>query len=363
MSIASILLTCGLSLAGGAVDQGDEPGPLPDRPTSIHEFLALDYRPAVVAHRGLSAHRPENTLAAVRAAIAVGADVVEVDVTLTVDGHVVVIHDETVDRTTNAAGPVSEYTLAELQRLDAGSWFSPEWANERIPTLAQVLDTTNGKILLNIEIKSEAVGSRVEGGIVEKVVRLVNDRGMTDQVVVSSFEPRALVQTRAVDPHIVTASLFNKNIHHGMDPVDVVDAAGSKALVMSRKRITARIVERCRTLGIPVGVYTVNEERLMRRMIRMQVHALFTDDAELLMRVIRDEVISSPLDALHPPVGDVPQRPDGGDSQMVTSFCRDHGPEHDHQHGHVKYGVPLPEHDSGWRSRRPNARGGQKKVF
>ena len=207
---------------------------LADRPTSIAEFLALDARTAVIAHRGFSGTRPENTLAAVKAAIEVGADMVEVDVTLTSDGQVVCIHDDTVNRTTNGSGPVTGYTLDELRRLDAGGWFSPEYAGEKIPTMAEVLELSRGRILVNIEIKSEVVTDQAEGGIAEKVVRLLHELKMTDQVIVLSFDPRALEQVRAADPGLVTASLFNKDIHRGWEPSDVVKPVDSKALNISR---------------------------------------------------------------------------------------------------------------------------------
>ena len=106
---------------------------------------------------------------------------VEIDVTLTVDDHIVVIHDETLDRTTNGGGEVSDFTLAELQQLDAGAWFAPRFTGERIPTLDAVLDEIEGMILLNVEIKTEAV----DRGIVTKVASAIQRRRMIDQVVVS----------------------------------------------------------------------------------------------------------------------------------------------------------------------------------
>jgi glycerophosphoryl diester phosphodiesterase len=111
-----------------------------DRPTTIQEFYDTQARTRVIAHRGFSAAAPENTIAAVRAAIAVQADMVEIDVTLTADDSIVVIHDEILDRTTDGKGEVSRFTLAELKQLDAGSWFDPSFAGEPIPTLDQVLD-------------------------------------------------------------------------------------------------------------------------------------------------------------------------------------------------------------------------------
>ena len=151
-----------------------------DRPATIDEFLAPGGRTWVIAHRGFSGRAPENTLAAISEAIAIGADMAEIDVTLTADDRVVVIHDETLDRTTNGAGRVADHGFDEIRNLDAGSWFAPQFAGEKVPTLEEILDTVKGRILLNVEIKSEAVGR----GISDKVAAAIRHRGMADQVIV-----------------------------------------------------------------------------------------------------------------------------------------------------------------------------------
>ena len=125
-----------------------------DRAATIDDFLRLGERPRVIAHRGFSGVAPENTLAAFRRAIEIGADMIEVDVALTGDGHVVCLHDETLDRTTDGQGLLAAATFEEVRRLDAGSWFAPELAGEKVPTLAEVLDLARGRILVNVEIKS-----------------------------------------------------------------------------------------------------------------------------------------------------------------------------------------------------------------
>jgi glycerophosphoryl diester phosphodiesterase len=283
-------LICGLSLVVGSVAQGDVPEPVQDRPTTIAEFTEMRTRPIVIAHRGFSAEAPENTLAAVRAAIATGADMVEVDVTLTADGEVVVIHDDTLDRTTDGSGKVAEHTLDQLLRLDAGSWFARRFRGERIPSLAQVLDEIRGRILINVEVKPEAVGEAVEGGIAEKVVRLITEREMKDQVIVSSFEPRALLQIDEIDPEIATASLYNEELHRDMDPLAIVGAVGARALNLSQDQATSAIVERCQQNQIQVGVYTANRAKSMRRLIRMDVDAIFTDHPDRLIEVLREEL-------------------------------------------------------------------------
>ncbi len=212
-----------------------------DRPATIEEFYDSSARTRVIAHRGFSSAAPENTIAAVRAAIEIQADMVEIDVTLTADGHIVVIHDETLDRTTNGERPGFRLHLAELQRLDAGSWFAPRFAGERIPTLDAVLDEVEGRILLNVEIKSEAV----DRGIVAKVASAIRRRGMIDQVVVSSFSPTALEQMHSEAPEIRTAVLYNTKFHKGQDAVEIVTDLGASVFNIKRQRLTKKMMRRC----------------------------------------------------------------------------------------------------------------------
>jgi len=244
--------------------------------------MRLDSRTRVVAHRGFSAQAPENTVAAIRRAIEIGADMAEFDVTVTADGHVICLHDETLDRTTDGRGAATDRTLAEIRRLDAGSWFAAEFAGEPVPTLAEMLDVADGRILLNVEIKPEAVSH----GVVDAVARLIRDRKMVDRVVVSSFAPEALRQMKVIAPEIVTISLFNDELHDGRDPLEIVMEVGSRGLNLSADRATAELVGRCRAHGLPVGVYTVNSKRRMNRMIALGVHAIFTDRPDRLIGVL-----------------------------------------------------------------------------
>jgi glycerophosphoryl diester phosphodiesterase len=253
-----------------------------DRPTTIEEFYGPEAGMRIIAHRGFSGRAPENTLAAIREAIDIGADMAEIDVTLSSDGEIVVVHDETLQRTTNGSGPVSEHTLRELKELDAGSWFSPRFAAETIPTLEEVLTAVKGRILLNIEIKSEAV----EGGIAAKVVATVRRFEMTDQVVISSFAPTALEQVRGLSPDLVTAVLYKPEFHRGLDTVEIVGDLGASAFNIKRQRLTAKMLKRCGEHSIPVAVYTVNKKRHMRRMMRKGVAAIFTDHPDRGMEVL-----------------------------------------------------------------------------
>ncbi len=223
----------------------------------IEDFMKLGGPTRVIAHRGFSGAAPENTLAAFDKAIDVGAQQhVELE-HVRRDGRVVVIHDDTLDRTTDGEGEVAAFTLAELKKLDAGSWFSAEFAGERIPTLEEALRLAKGRILVNVEIKTEAVGY----GIVAKALELVEELDMKDAVVISSFDPKALSKARELDPEIRTASLFNAELQEEISP---------EAVRLER----------------PVAVYTVNEINEMERLIGLGVNAIFTDWPDRLLRVL-----------------------------------------------------------------------------
>ena len=250
-----------------------------DRPSTMEDFMDSDAPIRVIAHRGFSGRAPENTLIAIRRAIEVGADMVEIDVTMTGDGHVILLHDETLDRTTDGLGAPTDMTLDEIRRLDAGSWFAPEYAGEGVPTLDEALATVKGRILINVEIKSEAVSH----GVVPRVAAAIEEHGMIDQVVVSSFSPEALRLMKITDPTVVTASLFNKELHTGRDPLEIVQEVGSRGFNISAKRVTEAMIERCRTHGFPVAVYTVNEPGELRRLKDLGVNAVFTDHPDLMI--------------------------------------------------------------------------------
>jgi glycerophosphoryl diester phosphodiesterase len=263
-----------------------------DRPATIEEFYDSSARTRVIAHRGFSSAAPENTIAAVRAAIEIGADMAEIDVTLSADDHIVVIHDETLDRTTDGSGKVSDFTLAELQELDAGAWFAPRFAGEQIPSLDAVLNEVEGRILLNVEIKSEAV----ERGIVAKVASTIQRLGMVDQVVVSSFSPAALEQMHSEAPEIRTAVLYNTKFHKGQDAVEIVNDLGATVFNIKRQRLTKKMLRRCTENNIPVGIYTVNKPRRMRRLVKRGIDAIFTDHPDRLLEIMKPtpKAVSAP---------------------------------------------------------------------
>ncbi len=151
--------------------------------------------PVITGHRGFQERYPENTMASFAAAVEAGADVIEMDVHLTRDGVPVIIHDETVDRTTDGRGRVGEMLLKEIRQLDAGRWFGPQFAAERVPTLQEVLDRFGGRVVLNVEIKVyDESGPAVRGRVEREVVRMVAEKEIAGGVLVSSFDADILAR-------------------------------------------------------------------------------------------------------------------------------------------------------------------------
>ncbi len=181
-------------------------------------------RPILLGHRGAMACAPENTMASFAEGLRQGADMLELDVHLSADGEVVVIHDEWVDRTTDGHGRVPELTLAELKKLDAGSWFAPNFAGERIPTLEEVLAWARDKTPLAIEIKH---GQTPYLGIEEKVVQLVKKYDMVSRVIVISFDHKCLPRFKKLCPDLKTGILYVSRL---ADPVGAAAAARADSI-------------------------------------------------------------------------------------------------------------------------------------
>jgi glycerophosphoryl diester phosphodiesterase len=242
----------------------------------------------LIAHRGASGHAPENTLVAVRRAMEMRAEMVEVDILLSKDGIPLLLHDPSLDRTTNGSGVVSDYTVDELKLLDAGSWFGDQFAGERIPTVDELLELCKGKMALNLEIKTQAVTDTIEGGIVEKVVELVRRHGMERNVIFSSFDPRAIKHLKTIAPDIAGAILYDNRLYDGKHPVDIVSELGADAFNCHWRQVRPTLVDSLHEAGVPLNVYTVNVDTLMHQMLDMGVNGIFTDFPDVLLQVLRD---------------------------------------------------------------------------
>jgi glycerophosphoryl diester phosphodiesterase len=242
----------------------------------------------VIAHRGASAYFPENTLPSFEGAIALGADMVELDVQLTSDKEVVVFHDDKISRCTNGRGKIADYTLAQLVKLDAGSWYDKEFKDTRIPTLAEVLGVCKNKIAVNIEIKTEAVNKMFFGGIEEKSLKIVEQSGMNGHVVFSSFDPRAIMHLKQIDNTATAAVLFEKKLYGSKLPSDIMDSVGADAFNCSGSEFKNKWLANIKSNNIPVNIYTVNDEKNMRRFLKMGVSGIFTNNPDILKRVAAD---------------------------------------------------------------------------
>ncbi len=240
---------------------------------------------AVIAHRGASACYPENTLSAFRAAINMKADMVELDVQFTADREVVVFHDEQISRCTNGRGRVADYPFTRLRQLDAGAWFHKIFAGERIPSLAEVLALCKGRIAVNIEVKTEAVTDSVSGGIEERCLKMVDEIGMREHVVYSSFDSRAILHFKEIDQDAPVAVLYEKKQHGSRLPSEIVECLGADAFNCSRRELSGTWLADLKRSGIPVHIYTVNDEKNMRRLLDLGVDGIFTNRPDVLRSV------------------------------------------------------------------------------
>lgn len=225
----------------------------------------------VFAHRGYSAKAPENTMAAFELALEVGAGGLELDVHLTKDGKIVVIHDETVDRTTNGTGRVDGFTLTELQKLDAGSWFSPDFAGEKIPTLRQLLDIVKDKdIVLNIETKTGLGFEQLN----ETMAELLDQYDLWEKTIISSFNHYSLAHLINIRPHVKTAILYNAAL---VNPWVYAKSIGATVLHPYHKTIIPEIVTAAQQNGMMVNVWTVDKEVDVERMKQAKVNGIITN--------------------------------------------------------------------------------------
>lgn len=259
--------------------------------SALAQSLTVD----VHAHRGGAALAPENTLAAVRNALALGADVIELDLHVSRDGEVVVIHDATLERTTNGRGFVRDTPLAELRRLDAGAWFHARFAGERVPTLREVLETVrrsgDERVRLNLETKYDARGPFPPTNFEELVLEQVRAAGLAGRAIVQSFYYPSLLRVKALDPSMTTAALRSA-LNPPLDPVAEVRAARADVYSPSFRLVTREAVEALHRAGIPVVPWIVNEPADMERLLGMGIGALrgdgiITDHPDRLIQVLR----------------------------------------------------------------------------
>lgn len=253
--------------------------------------LALFQNPTVMAHRGLSADAPENTLYAFSDAISVGVDFIELDVQQTRDGVLVVMHDSNLKRTTGVNKDIWDVDYADIQNLDAGSWFDPAYANARIPTLEETLQFVDKRAKLNIEIKPTKHGSDT---LEQDVAELITRYQYTDACYVTSFSYGSLKKVKEANPEIRTGYLMS--VAYGQ----FYSLKYADAFSLNKVFVTSQVVNAAHQQGKQIFAWTVNSMSEVRSLCNLHVDSIITDDPVMVQNVIsRDstgETLRSVLD-------------------------------------------------------------------
>lgn len=225
-------------------------------------------------------------MAAFRMAVDAGADMIELDVRMTKDFHLVVHHDQDVRRTTNGSGHVWDMTLEELRALDAGSWFSPKFKGERIPTLRQVMELLPPHITLNIEAKADG-DPRKFNHFEECCILIIMEKKFESRALVSSFDHKFLARMQELFPAIKTGALYVPIRDAAKTPSSLARKIGTSAFVCSRSQMRKRFVADARKHNIMTACYVVNTAPELASMLRYGVDAVVTDYPERIMRLLK----------------------------------------------------------------------------
>ncbi|MFX3625145.1 MAG: glycerophosphodiester phosphodiesterase [Ectobacillus sp.] len=236
----------------------------------------------IFGHRGAAGTYPENTMLSFQAAERFGADGIELDVQMTKDKTVVVIHDETVNRTTNGKGAVKSYTYEKLSLLDASYKFGDKTGFCAIPALEDVLKwLCTNRLFVNIELKNNKIAYR---GLEEEVITLVRKYELEDRTILSSFNHHSMAKCHEIAPDIETAVLYRAGLY---SPWVYAKKIGAKAIHPNYKYIVDAIVELTLANNVAVRPYTVNEEEDMKRLMQIGVSAIVTDYPEKARKILQ----------------------------------------------------------------------------
>jgi glycerophosphoryl diester phosphodiesterase len=273
------------------------------------DFTKNQNRPLNIAHRGARSLAPENTLAAARKGLEVGADMWELDIQMTADGELIVIHDSTLKRTSNVREVfpsrkpwlVHEFTLDEIRLLDFGSWFTQQdpfgqiaagmvaeselssYVQQQAPTLGEALSfTREHSWSVNLEIK-DLSGNPAPHQVAKKVLALVEDLDMVDSVLISSYNQTYLAQIREAHPHVATAVLVSKPHPH---PETLLRQLGAQAYHPRLSGFRSADIALLHRQGCRVHVWNVNDRKTMQTLVRAGVDGIFTDFPQLLSSVL-----------------------------------------------------------------------------
>jgi glycerophosphoryl diester phosphodiesterase len=239
-------------------------------------------KPWVVGHRGASGHAPENTMAAYRKAVELGAQFIETDLQLTRDARLVALHDPTLDRTTNGRGPVKDFTLAELSRLDAGSWYGSQFAGEPIPTLDDIIRyARQADVVFYLEVKTGNVW-----GVEHALVAALRDVKEAARTAVLSFDLSALQTIRRADAMLLTGLLMDQP---RPDAIQAALRVGARQFAPRADLVTPELIAQAHEEGLQVVTWTINDPAQMRDAIAAGVDGIMTDYPDRLVNALAEK--------------------------------------------------------------------------
>ena len=234
------------------------------------------------AHRGASGYFPENTMIAFEKAIDLGCDAIETDVQMTSDGALVLIHDESVDRTTDGSGLVKDYSYNELRKLDAGSWYDKKFSSERIPTAEELIILAKSKgIKINFELKTGIV---IYPEIETKIIELIYKHNMENDVILSSFNHYSMVDCKKLDKNIMAAVLYVAGLYR---PALYCKAIGCDGIHPDFHSVTEEVIQEAKQNRILVNSYTINDESTMKRLLNWRIDGIITNYPDKLAKLIK----------------------------------------------------------------------------
>ncbi len=212
---------------------------------------------------------------------------IELDVRLSKDEEVIVLHDRTLQRTSTGNGPARSYRLDEIRAFDAGSWFHPSFSSERVPTLAEVLTAIGDRLWLNIEIKSDWLHREPRGLLEERVLAVVRNAGMVGRVMISSFDHALVHEVKRREPAVVTGLLYNLYRDFGRSPSELVKGTDASVFVCARHELRRSWLDDAHRQGLAVFVYTLNAAPEVHRMVRLGVDGVLSNAADDLVDIVR----------------------------------------------------------------------------
>ncbi|WKA59119.1 glycerophosphodiester phosphodiesterase [Planococcus shenhongbingii] len=233
-----------------------------------------------VAHRGASGHAPENTMGAFQKGFEMKADYIEIDVQMTKDGELVVIHDTTVDRTTNGTGKVGDLTFEEIRQLDAGSWFSEDYAGEKVPTFEEVLDAFRGKVGILIELKAPELYPGMEEKVADALIERNMDVSNNGKVIIQSFNHESMKKSKELLPNLSHGVLAGASWANVTEEQLSQFAAYADYFNPNMNIVTDELVSDVHEAGMKIYPYTSRSQEQALRLFDLNVDGIITDYTE-----------------------------------------------------------------------------------